>query len=160
MDDQVKTLDEFKLKKAKLTQQNYVLKKLNFISHNSDNIDKNVLEVPLQKENISYIAGILAKDEMMRFIRTIFRAARGNAYTTSEDCVNENIEFGKQKAQAFFTITFKNGDEIKKRLLRICDTFGANYFEVDKNYEKTIKDNEAKIADADGMIQLTRDSIL
>jgi V-type H+-transporting ATPase subunit a len=67
--------------------------------------------------SISYMAGSITKDEMMRFKKLIFRATRGKALTYFEDLSTEGrIDYAghsDRRLRTVYVIVFQEGQTIR-----------------------------------------------
>lgn len=66
---------------------------------------------------ISYMAGSITKDEMMRFKKLVFRATRGKALTYFEDLSSEGrIDYAghsDRRLRTVYVIVFQEGQTIR-----------------------------------------------
>jgi V-type H+-transporting ATPase subunit a len=77
--------------------------------------------------SISYMAGSIAKEEMMRFKKLVFRATRGKALTYFEDLSTDGrIDYAghaDRKLRTVYVIVFQEGATIRANLSKICESF-------------------------------------
>lgn len=90
----------------------------------------------------SYLAGVINREDSLRFKRILFRVTRGMAWTTLLDISKpaniekegSNMSYFKEgvdvevKEKTVFLIVYQGGalDMMKAKLNRVCDSFGAS----------------------------------
>lgn len=74
--------------------------------------------------NIQHVAGVIEQQEIFRLRKLIFRATKGKSYMYIQEYPNdaEDEEISKPK-RSVFIIVFWDGNHIRDRIQRICDTF-------------------------------------
>eukprot|EP00824_Muranothrix_gubernata_P005823 TRINITY_DN175_c0_g1_i1.p1 TRINITY_DN175_c0_g1~~TRINITY_DN175_c0_g1_i1.p1 ORF type:complete len:838 (+),score=142.13 TRINITY_DN175_c0_g1_i1:2-2515(+) len=109
----------------------------------------------------NYIAGVINSEDQIRFKRMIFRATRGNAVTVFEDMGNPIEDFeGNQILKTIYVIVFKEGETIRQKVIRICDSFSSERFDVPKNeIHQKQEEVERKLTDTQNLMQITKDEI-
>lgn len=76
--------------------------------------------------DISYIAGVIAQEDINRLKRLIFRSTKGKSfihikdYTDHSPVVNE-----KQTIKSCYIIMFWDGKQIRDKIEKICDSFNG-----------------------------------
>ena len=84
--------------------------------------------------SISYMAGSIPKDEMMRFKKMVFRATRGKALTYFEDLSNDGkidyAGYADRKLRTVYVIVFQEGTTIRAKLTKICESFSGNQVDI------------------------------
>lgn len=83
---------------------------------------------------ISYLAGTISKDEMLRFKKMVFRATRGKALTYFRDLDSAGLQdYAGQmdhKLRTVYVIVFQDGSHTRDKLTKICDSFMGKNFEI------------------------------
>jgi hypothetical protein len=76
------------------------------------------------------MAGIITKEEMMRFNKLVFRSTHGKALTYFEDLITEKKEeridytgHVDRRLRTVYVIVFQEGVTIRAKLTKICDSF-------------------------------------
>ncbi|CAG9314003.1 unnamed protein product [Blepharisma stoltei] len=113
------------------------------------------------------LAGIIDKEDMVRFKRMVFRVTRGNALTIFHD-IEEPLKDPKTDEpleKSVFFILYQ-GDEqsiISNKLARICDTIGIRRYDVPSDQEQLATDfrqNEDEINTNNEVAQRTKENIM
>ena len=87
----------------------------------------------------------------MRFKNLIFRATRGNALTYFQDFEKPIVDFyGNTVMKSVYVLMFPDGEAIKEKLNRLCDSF------LGEKYEIPLGDIDQKIQEVTGKIKETR----
>lgn len=109
--------------------------------------------------SIGHIAGTILQDERERFDRLVFRATRGNAMVCFREFTKPITDyFGKQYMKTVYIIIFQDGEFIRDRICRICDSFMGDRYEIpDSGFTDKLQDLEKKIRDAKKILTSTRD---
>ena len=101
--------------------------------------------------SISYMAGPIVKEEMMKFSRMVFRATRGKALTYLEDLSHEGqIDYAgytDKQLRTVYVIIFQEGGTIRTQLKKICESFMGRQVEIPIAFgNKEIKDRIRRIS--------------
>ncbi|CAI2364611.1 unnamed protein product [Moneuplotes crassus] len=93
---------------------------------------KNAQRVPHMKMlSMSYLARIIEMDDIARMKRIVFRASRGNALIDSIPIDIEIKEFsGQIKMKDVYIITFQEGETLRGKLERACDSFNKDHLQI------------------------------
>lgn len=89
------------------------------------------------KAGLRFITGIICKSKALRFERMLFRATRGNMFIHQAqvgELVMDPVS-GEMVENTVFVIFF-SGDQAKTKILKICDSFGANCYPVPEDRTK------------------------
>lgn len=78
---------------------------------------------------ITHIAGTIDSDEKERLKRLLFRATRGKALTHFSDFEADNSS-GKKIGKSVYIVVFQDGRQIRDRIVRICDSFLGQRFDL------------------------------
>jgi len=99
------------------------------------------------------------KEEQDRFNRLIFRATRGNAIVIFREFTNPITDYmGRQFMKSVFIVIFQEGEFIRDRIIKICDSFLSDRFEIPYGgFTSRLQDLEIKIRDAKKILTNTRD---
>jgi V-type H+-transporting ATPase subunit a len=115
--------------------------------------------------SISYMAGTIIKEEMMKFKRMIFRATRGKALTYFEDLSNEGeIDYAgytDKQLRTVYVIIFQEGANIRAQLTKICESFMGRQVDIplafgNKEIKDRIRELERRILDTKGLLIASR----
>lgn len=107
--------------------------------------------------NLSTLAGIIHRDETQRMKRIVFRAARGNAlvYTIPIDKPIKEYN-GEVVDKDVYIITFQEGEALRLKLTRICESFNTDSFQLPTgDYHEKIEDVRNKIKETKHLISTT-----
>jgi len=109
--------------------------------------------------SIGHIAGTILQDECDRFNRLVFRATRGNAMVCFREFTKPITDyFGRELMKTVYIIVFQDGEFIRDRIHRICDSFMGDRYEIpDSGFTDKLQDLEKKIRDAKKILTSTRD---
>lgn len=97
----------------------------------------------------------------MRFKKLIFRTTRGNALTYFSDFPNPIEDYyGKKQWKTVYVVVFQEGDTLRDKITRICDSFMGERFEIPTGgFQAKMQDIENKILDTKNIMQLSKDEI-
>lgn len=122
----------------------------------------------------TYLAGVINKEDSLRFRKILFRITRGMTYTALIDIARPANLLGKDSPNYFleddkgtvrektvFLVVYQGGEHqmLKGKLDRICDAFGASKYGIPINpqdFERKIFEVEAQINDAQEVVKITR----
>jgi V-type H+-transporting ATPase subunit a len=77
----------------------------------------------------SYIAGLIPKEECMRFKRLLFRRTRGNVVTVLHDLEVPIETFDKKKVdKTLYVVIFRESDVLRQGVTRVCEAFSADMY--------------------------------
>lgn len=86
---------------------------------------------------LGFVTGVIEREVFNVFERVLFRTTRGNLYMKYAE-IDEEIKdpkTGKFLKKNVF-ITFFQGEELEKKVKRICESFGANMYPCSENREE------------------------
>ncbi|XP_047938457.1 V-type proton ATPase subunit a1-like isoform X1 [Salvia hispanica] len=100
-------------------------------------LDQEMLNGPSNQCGVGFVSGIIPKSKVLRFERMLFRTTRGNmlfnqapAYDQILDpATNEMVE------KTVFIVSF-SGEQVRIKILKICEAFGANCYPVPEEMTK------------------------
>ncbi|KAI9077100.1 hypothetical protein K1719_040922 [Acacia pycnantha] len=101
---------------------------------------------PLEKElkpgssyqsGLRFISGMICKSKVLRFERMLFRATRGNMLF-NQAAADELIEdpVSNEKIEKTVFVVFFSGEQARTKILKICESFGANCYPVPEDISK------------------------
>lgn len=93
------------------------------------------------------VAGIIQKNDIMRFNKMIFRSTKGNSLVYTFDVPNHDRG---DAAKSVFIIMLESGGTILSKINRICDSFGAKKYplpEFKDEYNEKMVDIDELLAD-------------
>lgn len=81
---------------------------------------------------LNYLCGVVEKVDLNRFQRIIFRVSKGNILTMNADIAVQGT------SKCMFVLIFSGGQhqQLKQKLMRVCDSFGVTRFEVPRFYSE------------------------
>lgn len=80
---------------------------------------------------IGHIAGTILREEQERFNRLIFRATRGNAIVCFKEFTKPICDYvGKKYFKSAYVIIFQEGEFVRDKIIRICDSFTGERYEI------------------------------
>lgn len=81
--------------------------------------------------DIANITGVIDQEEIGRLRKMIFRATKGMSLIYVKEFINnEGGDDEYYKNKSVFIISFKNGEYIKEKIIRIVDSFDGLRFEL------------------------------
>lgn len=111
------------------------------------------------ESNLTKIAGVVEKTEVERLRRLIFRATRGKSIMFVQDCA-EDEDLGTAPRRSVYIIMYWDGQAIKDRIEKICDSFSGERFELpDGDIGPEIERVKNSIKDARSVLDETRKSV-
>ena len=78
---------------------------------------------------ITHIAGTIDTDEKERLKKLLFRATRGKALTYFQEFEIKQAD-GKMRSKSVYIVVFQDGRMIRERIVRICDSFMGQRFDI------------------------------
>jgi len=93
----------------------------------------------------SYLAGLILKENILRFKKLIYRVTRGNAMTIIEDIKNTDQQALKTALKkSIYVVIFQESENLRAAITRVCDSFESEVFDlsdIPRNFlENTEKD--------------------
>jgi hypothetical protein len=83
---------------------------------------------------LTTVAGVVAQEEVARLRRLIFRATKGKSYMHIEsyqvDESDDDEEDECPEVRSVYIIMFLDGQSIKERIKKICDSFHGERFAI------------------------------
>lgn len=74
----------------------------------------------------SFIAGLIPKEDKVRFKKLIFRRTRGNAMTVLHDLENPIITFDQKTVEkTLYVVIIRETDILRAAITRICEAFSS-----------------------------------
>jgi V-type H+-transporting ATPase subunit a len=94
-----------------------------------------------RRMRIDTIVGAINTEDCVRFERLIFRITRGNSIVKfSKFEANQGIGIPGEEEQSIFIILYQEGDVLKNRIVRVCDMFSKERFEIaDDSFNKGVE---------------------
>ncbi|XP_028666175.1 V-type proton ATPase 116 kDa subunit a 4-like [Erpetoichthys calabaricus] len=81
---------------------------------------------------LGFVAGVINRERMVTFERLLWRACRGNVYIKQSDLDAED-PVSNQGAKKNAFIIFFQGEQLKNKILKICDGFHASVYPCPEN---------------------------
>ncbi len=112
--------------------------------------------------NVAYVAGVIEQVEKDRFKKLMFRATRGKALTTFrdfEEVEDQNHKKGVRKT--VYIVVFQEGQQLRDRILRICDSFMGQRFDLPplEQMEEKVGEVERQISEGQALIDTSRNQL-
>ena len=79
---------------------------------------------------ITHIAGTIEVEEKVRLKKLLFRATRGKALTFFKDFEVNAGDIAKHKSKTVYIIVFQDGRQLRDKIVRICDSFMGQRFDL------------------------------
>jgi len=76
--------------------------------------------------NIQHVAGVVEQTEIERLRRLIFRSTKGKSYMY----IQEYDDRSSVKKRSVYIIVFWDGEHIRDRIQKICDSFSGQRYEL------------------------------
>lgn len=93
----------------------------------SDSI--NLIASASAESNLHKVAGVLEKPQIERLRRLIFRTTKGKSFLFVQDYKNDE-QIGDKPPRVVYIIMYWAGASIREKILRICDSFDGQRFEL------------------------------
>lgn len=95
---------------------------------------REIRPVEVSNVQLSYMIGVIPKEETQRFKRILFRVTKGNIFNLCEEIAAESLPIEAREDpssilnKAFFLIIYRSGESgaLGTKLVKICESFGAN----------------------------------
>lgn len=89
-------------------------------------------------QGISSLAGTISTDESFRFKKMVYRASRGKALTYFRDLDTKGLADYTGaldgKARTVYVIVFQDGNHLRNKLSKICDSFMGRIVEIPQSF--------------------------
>ena len=109
--------------------------------------------------NLTKVAGVVEKAEVERLRRLIFRATRGKSIMFVQD-IEEDEDLEGQPRRSVYIIMYWDGQTIRERIEKICDSFSGQRFEIPSgDINPEIERVTNAIKDARSVLEETRKSV-
>uniref|UniRef100_A0A5B6ZDC6 V-type proton ATPase subunit a n=2 Tax=Davidia involucrata TaxID=16924 RepID=A0A5B6ZDC6_DAVIN len=92
-------------------------------------LDQGMATDTSKQVKLGFLTGLIPREKSMAFERILFRATRGNVFLKQvvvEDPVIDPVSGEKVEKNVF--VVFYSGEMAKKKILKICEAFGANRY--------------------------------
>lgn len=91
------------------------------------------------------MSGVVAKEDLNRLQRIVFRVSKGNVITIVADIQDQKVN------KSMFMLVFSGGQHqvLRNKLNRVCDSLGATRYEVPRSRT----DQKAKLIEVQALIQ-------
>ncbi|CAA2955295.1 V-type proton ATPase subunit a1-like [Olea europaea subsp. europaea] len=92
---------------------------------------------PSNQSGVRFISGIICKSKVLRFERTLFRATRGNMLFNQAPADDQIIDpASNEMVEKTVFVVFFSGEQARTKILKICESFGANCYPVPEDLTK------------------------
>ncbi|KAI3450508.1 hypothetical protein Pfo_007173 [Paulownia fortunei] len=92
---------------------------------------------PSNQSGVGFISGIICKSKVLRFERMLFRTTRGNMLfnqAPADDQIPDPASNEMVEKTVF--VVFFSGEQVRIKILKICEAFGANCYPVPEDTTK------------------------
>jgi len=103
------------------------------------------MEMEQKSINIQHVAGVVEQTEIDRLRRLIFRSTKGKSYMYIQEYHDE--EETNQRKRSVYIIVFWDGNHIRDRIQKICDSFSGQRYDLPE-----LKDIGTQISKIQGSI--------
>lgn len=119
----------------------------------------NLIEDHNKSINIQNIAGVVDGSEIDRLRRLIFRSTKGKSYVYTKEYIQDDI--GRSRTKQVYIIVFWDGDHIRDRIQKICDSFSGQRYDLppENRISHKINEIEKSIQDASQVCMRTVESL-
>ena len=128
-----------------------------------DNKKSNSLLDDYEVSELNFISGIIRAEDDMRMKRMVFRASRGRAIPTFFDLTMEDKLTQQKVEKKIFNIFIQGGGQniLAKKIIQICDIFGASRFTIPKREDlpSAINNVQQEIYDKKNYLKTAETSI-
>jgi len=103
-------------------------------------------EDALAERKLGYLAGVVPRAEQGRFERALFRASRGNVFTTLTPIQEKVVDpkTGATVDKSVFVVYFQNMvGSMREKVVKVCQAFGVNMYTWPSNPETAKKQDMA-----------------
>lgn len=86
----------------------------------------------MDESNLSKIAGVIDTTDVERLKRLVFRATKGKSFVFNDffDQPGEQRNNQARNAKSVYIIMFWDGQQVREKIQRICDSFTGNRYEL------------------------------
>jgi V-type H+-transporting ATPase subunit a len=107
--------------------------------------------------NIQHVAGVVDQTEIERLRRLIFRSTKGKSYMYIQEYEDKTAV----KKRSVYIIVFWDGEHIRDRIQKICDSFSGQRYELPdlREIAPQIEKVQKSIADAKNIFERTKQSL-
>lgn len=120
-----------------------------------------LMEMMEQKSiKIQHVAGVIDQLEIERLRRLIFRSTKGKSYMYIQE-FDDDDEGESTKKRSVYIIVFWDGDTIREKIQKICDSFSGQRYDLPEQNQITpqIEKTKNAIHDARNVYQKTKNSL-
>ncbi|KAI3461471.1 hypothetical protein Pfo_018134 [Paulownia fortunei] len=92
---------------------------------------------PSNQSGVKFISGIICKSKVLRFERMLFRTTRGNMLFNQAPADDQIVDpASNEMVEKTVFAVFFSGEQARKKILKICEAFGANCYPVSEDTTK------------------------
>ncbi|CAJ2654330.1 V-type proton ATPase subunit a1-like isoform X1 [Trifolium pratense] len=89
------------------------------------------------QSGLRFISGIICKSKVLRFERMLFRATRGNMLFNQAPTDEQIMDpISAEMVEKTVFVVFFSGEQARRKILKICEAFGANCYPVPEDISK------------------------
>ncbi|KAL7127334.1 hypothetical protein ABFS83_14G247400 [Erythranthe nasuta] len=108
---------------------------------NNDYVDtESLLEQqpePSNQSGVKFVSGIICKSKVLSFERILFRTTRGNMLFNQAPADDQIMDpASNEMVEKTIFVVFFSGEQARKKILKICEAFGANCYPVPEETTK------------------------
>ncbi|CAA0816850.1 V-type proton ATPase subunit a1 [Striga hermonthica] len=89
------------------------------------------------QSGVKFISGIICKSKVLRFERMLFRTTRGNMLFNQASAEDQIVDpASNEMIEKTVFVVFFSGEQARKKVLKICEAFGASCYPVPEDTTK------------------------
>lgn len=123
------------------------------------------VEQSFREVSISYIAGTLEKEDVMRFRKLLYRATRGKALSHFENVSQQLKDYqGLDLNKVIYVVVFQEGHHFREKIQKICDSFMGKRYQLPDSghgerqaFARKAQKIDKKIKDVLQIMKVTKD---
>lgn len=107
--------------------------------------------------HIAHMAGTILTSEVQRFKRLLFRTTKGKALPHFHE-IEQGVEdiHGKLNMKTVYVVVFEDGERIRQRVTKICDSFMGQRFSIEGgDFQTKISETESNIVESGKLLTST-----
>mmetsp|Transcript_13733 Transcript_13733/g.23424 ORF Transcript_13733/g.23424 Transcript_13733/m.23424 type:complete len:191 (+) Transcript_13733:376-948(+) len=124
-------------------------------------MEENISLIERQQKsiNIHHVAGVIEQSEIERLRRLIFRSTKGKSFMYIQEYSDDEDE--NMKKRSVYIILFWDGQHIRDRIQKICDSFSGQRYELPdfRDIQSEIQRIGGSIQDARNVFERTKQSL-
>ncbi|KAH6814075.1 vacuolar proton ATPase A1 [Perilla frutescens var. frutescens] len=100
-------------------------------------LDQEMRNGPSNQSGVGFVSGIIPKSKVLRFERMLFRTTRGNMFFNQAPAYHQILDPAtNEMVEKIVFVVFFSGEQVRIKILKICEAFGANCYPVPEEMTK------------------------